>query len=294
MRSLFILYILIISNSIFAQNYVISEFEECGSSLRYPKLFEHFQNQDKDITILRLNSRHYLTFKDNLIYKYNVAESENLILEKEKLSKDETYYYKKLLDTLRTINPSLLNITENEKGEKIVVEDGETFQIELFKENCKVNYSSYSPNVYIENKYPSFKERKKFVDVFNSMKALFYDIEYENLKRIDTIYLIYEKLNETRNLKIEKTLANNISIYSFLFSDNKNLILKTLSQEREVVKKKAINNKVKIDLSTINKYRFSAMFEILSNKKAIYIIDKEENFKKNKIVLMKAYLDYNP
>jgi len=126
------------------------------------------------------------------------------------------------------------------------------------------------------------------------MQSLFYDKEYEKLKRDDTIFLVYDKLDEIRNVKIDKISNNGIVTYSFLFSDGKSLCLKTLDKEIRSVKKKSIKDVVKIDLSILNNYRFKAMFEILSSKRAIYIIHDEPGDKKSKIKVTRAYLDYIP
>lgn len=292
MKRFFILFSLFTLSSIFSQSFTISEFEKCDTNNKSQKLVQDIQGQDRNVTILKLNDYNYLSFGDD-VYKYNVVESENLILHKEKLLPKEASYCNRLLDTLRDINPSLLNINKNENGDRIVVEDGVTFQITLFKENCTVKYSSDSPDIYIKNKYPNFEERKKFLTVFTHMQSLFYDKEYEDLKKVDTIYLLYDRSDKTRNIKIDKVSDDNESTYSFLFSDGKSLNLRTLYGEVKTVKEKSVNNEVKIDLNTLDKYRFKAMFELLSNKKAIYIIDKESGGNKKKIMLARAYLDYN-
>jgi|GEM_PF-5838088 len=294
MKTLFNLFLLLLSHYTFSQGFIISQYENCDTGAEYRRLIGLFQDQDKKPTILKLNSRHYLTFEGDMVYRYDVAESENLILYKKQLSQEEAYQCRQLLDTLKTVKPSLLNSTGNEKGEKIIVEDGVTFKIELFKENCMVAYSSHSPSAYIENGYPNREERKKFVAVYDGIRSFFDDEEYENLKRKDTIYLLYDKTSKTRNLKYAKIASKKVLRYSFLFSDKKDLILKTFAEEKRAVEKKSIDDKEIINLGTIDRYRFDLMFELFYSKKVIYIIDEEDNKQmKNKAVLRRAYLSYN-
>lgn len=50
-----------------------------------------------------------------------------------------------------------------ENGGNIIVQDGATFEVELFENDCRIHYSTYSPHIYIENGYPHFQERKNLL-----------------------------------------------------------------------------------------------------------------------------------
>lgn len=274
-------------STIFAQKSTFSDYKICGMS--HSQIILQLQDMQRSATILKIDNQNYLSIEDS-VFLYSVAESENLIYYTEKLSEIKSLKAKQLLNKLKTINPNLLNIVEKGNDSKIVVQDGATFEVELFEGDCKIVYSSYSPDVYIKNEYPHFKERVKLLEVYEGLHSVFYNKEFNQLKSADTIYVVYDKSEKIKNLSVKQIKNRNLETYSFLFTDGKNLILRKFIDKKITVNKKSLLDKNIVDLNIVNKYRFKAMVDILFEKKAIYFINKNELCKKNKIILYTAYL----
>lgn len=288
MKSFFIVLHLLTVSLIFGQAFSLSKFEICDNDNTYQKIILNFQNQNEESIILKLNKQDYLTI-GNDIYSHYIVDSENLIVRSSKLSKEQDSLCRLLIDKLLSINPNFLNIITNENNETISVEDGTTYQIELYKKRCKVSYNTYSPNVYIDNKYPHFEERKKLLDVYNGLKPFFYNKEYEELKNADSIYLIHNMSDKIKNLKIIKIPNNGNDTYVFSFTNGNRLNLRVDNSVTTLKKRPLSNSVIKIDLNKFNEYGFDAMCEILRNKKTIYIIGKGIR-NKPKSVIKRAYL----
>lgn len=143
-------------------------------------------NLNKNYILIKISNREYLTInKKSICYKVeNNKVIDSIILNKE--VSDSTFIY---LNSLLKINPSHLLNEENEKGLRIIVQDGNEYKIDIFKNNKELNLYTYAPEIYIEKKIPYFEEKIKFTRAVNYFKNLFYLSESSDKKEILTINL---------------------------------------------------------------------------------------------------------
>lgn len=268
----------------FGQSVMFSKYEKYDFENKEGKYENMLKTECRNQIMIKLNEHHFLTFSENDAYRYVVDESENVVISKRKLSEKETILLSKSLDTLKGIDPILLNSTMDLNGSEIIIEDGTTFQLEIFKNKSWINFITVAPETYIKNKFGNYKHKLSFVNVFNSLNNFFYDEEIEKIKNADTIYIVFDKNKRYDNLNIKINSFKNNDEYVIKFSDSKSLILNTYKNNKN---KNMLNEKsVEINLEFINKHRFNKTLEILTSKKAIFILDKSEN----KIKAKKAYL----
>lgn len=189
--------LLFISISSFGQNDIISKYEKADVNYKGRVYSERLEIDNNRLLLLKVEENCFLVFNEkNDVYSYYVTPSNTIL--KNKMTKNESIKCLQYLDSLKSINPSNLNVTETKADkpdsvESISVEDGITYSLELFKKDVTVQYQTYSPEVYIEHKFPFYKERQKLLNAFNYFKSISkHPKNNVNSKVIDSLYIIFD------------------------------------------------------------------------------------------------------
>jgi hypothetical protein len=278
-----------------SQNYLISKYEKLDFDNKFDEYYKMFEIESKDNLILKIDLHKYVVVNENEGFKISVIESENLIINKQKLTSGELKYSNKMLDSLKKINPFKFNVAKKEDGTEMIVSDCNEIQIEAYKGNCKMIFNSYCPQDYIKEKFPYFEERLLLLNTYNYFHSLFYDKDLEKIKNADTIYLDFNLRNVVLDkLQFEKTSSKNLNHFKFKFSDKSKLIFNSLIKDESdfEVDKKDFNQKeniVTISINTINKYRHDIIRRVLSDKKYVYLIRNKSVFSR-KIKFKRIFL----
>lgn len=274
----------------FSQEYLISKYEKLDFENKYNEYSKMFELENKDAFILKIDLHKYIIINENEGFLINIIESEEIIINKQKLTLDELKYSNKMLDSLKEVNPFKFNVTKKEDGDEMIILDCNEIQLELYKGNYKMTFNSYCPQDYIKEKFPYFKERLLLLNSHNYFHTLFHDEELEKLENADTLYLDFNTKDVLlKKLKFKKTSSKNINEFKFKFSDKSELIFKSIINDKskyEINKSNfKKNDKIAIiDINTINKYRYGIIKKILYEKKNIYLILNKCFFsRKNKL-----------
>jgi hypothetical protein len=150
-----------------SQNYLISKYEKLDFDNKFDEYYKMFEIESKDNLILKIDLHKYVVVNENEGFKISVIESENLIINKQKLTSGELKYSNKMLDSLKKINPFKFNVAKKEDGTEMIVSDCNEIQIEAYKGNCKMIFNSYCPQDYIKEKFPYFEERLLLLNTYN-------------------------------------------------------------------------------------------------------------------------------
>lgn len=288
MKNLLFLIILFFTLASFSQNHIISEYEKYD----YEKKGQNYNNvlklDDKNSLVLKLNNKFIIYKDESEISTISIGYLSSNIFYTKKIKEHQLINYKNILDTIKNINPSLLNETKNIDGE-MVIEDGINYNLELYKNNYIVNYNTYSPEAYIEYKFPFYKERIRFMKVLEVVNNLFYDDEYEKIRNRDTIYLNISSKDylTLEKLKIKKHSDKFKDLYIFTSLNNHKISVDKKDKNKKDVKfnKKEFlekNKKSIIQLDFIDKYGLEIFQD---KKKSIYIIDEKKlNIKKIQLI----------
>ena len=175
-RQFFNYIFLLLSISAFGQNHTISQYEKADVSHKGRNYAERLKIDNNKSVLLKIEENSFLVFNENDgVYRYYLTP-DALIL-KNKIADSESVKCLRYLDTLKSINPSVLNVTERKTNgidsvESIHIEDGATYNLELFKNDVTVYYSTYSPEAYIEHRFPFYKERLKLLNAYNYFTSL--------------------------------------------------------------------------------------------------------------------------
>ncbi len=171
------MFFLLFSISSFGQSPVISQYEKADIEYKGNHYSEILGVNKNETVIIKIDTNRFIVFSENNgIYRYQTAD--NKILTKHKILNKEAIKCFQYLDSLKSINPSNLNITEKkvigqDVAESIKVEDGSFYNIELFKKDITIQYISYSPEIYIEHKFPFYRERLKLLNDYKYYISLF-------------------------------------------------------------------------------------------------------------------------
>lgn len=278
MRYLFIIFTLFSTSVSLCQNHIISYYEKYDLDNKGQNYSEALKLDDKNSLILKLNNLFIIYKTNGEILRISRGYLNDKKLYVNKIDELQKSLYKNILDTLKSINPSNLQKTKKEELE-ITINDGTEYSIELLKDNYLVDYVTYSPEVYIKEKFPFYKERIKFLKIIEKINNLFYDQEYVNINNRDKLY-INTTLNQYENLKdynIEKISDNFKNLYIFKSLENKILIT-----DRKYIKSKPLKINSKIFLSenkeSIIKWNFIDKYgpEFLNDKnKCIFTINQK-------------------
>ena len=176
-----IILLFFISFSSFAQQSVISKYERSDVDYEGAHYAKLLNIDNKNNLIIKVESEKFIVYEDSAVYRFYIDWDKSI--NKKKLSASETLMCYKHLDSLKTINPYNLNVTRQTKtdspsgAEFIDVQDGFSYRLSLFKNDLTVNYETYSPEIYIEEKFPFYKEREKLLNAYNYFASLFKDAE---------------------------------------------------------------------------------------------------------------------
>ncbi|MBL7868954.1 MAG: hypothetical protein JNM71_13145 [Flavobacterium lindanitolerans] len=189
---------LLITIRALGQDNIISKYEKADLNYKGRIYSERLEIDNNKSLLLKIEENSFLVFNEkNDVYSYYVTPSNTIL--KNKMNRNESIKCLQYLDSLKSINPSNLNVTETKADkpdslESISVEDGITYSLEFFKNNITIQYHTYSPEVYIEHKFPFYKERQKLLNAFNYYKSIFKYSRKDNLglKRTDSLYIIFD------------------------------------------------------------------------------------------------------
>lgn len=187
-----------------SQDFVISRYEKADIKNRGPFFAEKLSANREKALILKLEDYKFIVFDENdKIYGFELS-SEYDIENKFEIPKESISNCMLHLDSLKTINPSALNYTEKKDSvgrvvEGVKVEDGLTYKLELFKQGITIEYISYSPEIYIEQQFPFYRERLKLLGAYNCYRAFFNKREEREFVSEDNkFYRYFEKLTCTK------------------------------------------------------------------------------------------------
>jgi hypothetical protein len=273
MRNLIILFFLVFNTSYSQDFFHISKDE----SYDYAKDGNKYRNLlnciDSEALLFKLNNQNFIIQKKDGFYKVYVDEDEKRVISSAKLASKEAIECSTILDSLKSINPKYLDITIDKNGKVMIVNDGIEYEVNFFKKEYRLTLKSNNPELYIEEKFPHFEERIKFLKSIKKLNEIFFDSTYNNVNKLDTIYL---KLKNSKNLnKLELNKERNH--YSLLFSGTKKITLTNLDSDHDLMIKRKSLQKDKskiINIDFINKYRYNFVLNLFKNK-VIYIIEKK-------------------
>lgn len=184
-----------------AQNFVISRYEKGDIKYQGEFFAEKLKVDAKTALIFKLEDYKFIVFDENdNIYGYQLSSKYDI--EYKFQIRKESYDNCMLhMDSLISINPSTLNYIEKKDSEGRVtegvkVEDGLIYKLELFKQGITIGYVSYSPEIYIEQKFPFYRERLKLLNAYKYFRD-FFDKNEESkfVSENRKLYKYYEPLN---------------------------------------------------------------------------------------------------
>ena len=290
MKFITYIFLLLAINQLHSQKFNISEYESNDVLNEGQQLLNFFDANDKEALILKFEFDKYLVFSKDKVYKINFIKSENIVIDKIELSNTDKDICYGIIDSLKKINPENLNITKNEKGESIEVQDGKDYYIELFKSNTKVTFSTYSPEVYIESKFPYYKERNYIVNAYKRLDEIFIDNEFEKVKNADSVFIYIDNEKNFNKIKIHED--KKIGSINFIFSDSKIISFQysNRQQKQNFIKSSFFEDHKNEIISSnfFNEYRYKKTLNILFDKKKIYIIETRN--KQKKVLVKQAIL----
>lgn len=193
----FLIHILILIPFIsFSQSFQIPEIDWQGKTQTENNYVELLKLKDKNSLIVKIGYSSYWTkglnsefivyqndgkIKRFIVYQPNSAELKTKIKRKKIKKKEYQYYWSYLIDCIKEdkfkIDKSKLNITEK-KGEETgtfvtkIISDGANYHFQICQGKNYIAYGSYSPESFIEDKYPGWEERKKLVDLMRGFEQL--------------------------------------------------------------------------------------------------------------------------
>ena len=195
MKILFlILFFQSFSISLIAQEYKIPEIE-FESKSETPDFTNLLGLNDPNCLIMSIGfsgywqngtiSKHVVLQNDGKILKYNVYFKNGLekpIVKKRNLNKNKYKFYWEFLSNHFTkgsfkIDNSKLNIEEKPEEENrvstLVISDGTEYNFKIYQNVNYISYSSYSPEAFIERKFPGYEERQKLVNLVAEFEELY-------------------------------------------------------------------------------------------------------------------------
>ncbi len=169
------------SLGLFAQQSILSKYERADINYEGQQYAKLLNIDNKNQLILKLEQEEFIVYEDSAVYRFYIDWDKSL--NKKKLSASETLMCYKHLDSLKTINPYNLNVTKQMKMDSLDaieytdVQDGISYKLCLFRNDVTVKYETYSPEIYIEQKFPFYKEREKLLNAYKYFNSLFEEAE---------------------------------------------------------------------------------------------------------------------
>jgi|APLak6261702949_1056265.scaffolds.fasta_scaffold07957_2 hypothetical protein len=283
MKKHLVLIVYLITIITYGQNFSISQYENIDSK-KIGKRIRTLLKVNKNTLIVNLDGNKYITISNNKAVIFTVVS--NRIINSKKIDNQGFLNCKSIIDTLSFINPKTLNLDTNDKGEKIEVQDGSEYKIELYKEDKILILYSYSPETFIEYKYPYFEKRKIFLENFSRLKSYFYDKTYERIKDLDTLFIyfkknkktIYHAENSQRSNGYQENYYFNLKEFNNNFPEIyymrwSNDYLCSL-EKRKFLKK---NKEKTVDYNFLKKYGPCDLSDLInSGKKKVFIVEENE------------------
>lgn len=229
-----IIFLFLFSFSLFAQQPTLSKYERADVNYEGQQYAKLLNIDNKNQLILKIRQQEFIVFKDSTVYRFYIDWDKSI--NKKKLSASETLLCLNHLETLKSINPYNLNVTKQVKTdsldaiEYIDVQDGISYKLCLFKNNVTVSYETYSPEIYIEQKFPFYKEREKLSTVYKYFNSLFEEVKAtKNCGLMNEILSNQEvsKYLPVRSKKIARLylVKNNLCCSGFKVNQHYNLML---------------------------------------------------------------------
>lgn len=297
MKSVILLFFCL-SFNVFCQNiksindslYVISKYESNDLDKQGEHLRKILNLHEEDL-ILNLNDSKYVCLIDNTVFCKVICG--NKLIETIKLDKIKSdsciTYIKKLFE----LNPSDLMVDIGKNGNKLHIEDGTNVTIKIYKSDKKIILDSFSPELYIREKFPFFEKRILFVKSYSKLLSFFYDEEFYRIKALDTLYVYIERSKKEKKFVNINLINNTRSIeYHFTFDDLSVNFTNFFLQENAIftIDKKQFfknNNKI-VRLKYLNKFCACDLDNLIhSRHRSVYLIDSND-FKKRKVKLRKV------
>ena len=195
-KNLLILLFLTLVGKSFSQDFKIPKIEWEGKTETENNFVELLKLKDKSSLIIKIGYSSYWTKGQNsefivylndgkvkryVVYQPNSTELKTKIKRKKIKKKEYKYYWNHLNDIIEgnkyIIDKSKLNITEkkgDEEGTMITmsVSDGANYSFWICQGNNYLACGSYSPESFIDGKFPSWKERQKLVNLMEGFENL--------------------------------------------------------------------------------------------------------------------------
>jgi hypothetical protein len=285
---------LLITIRALGQDNIISKYEKADLNYKGRIYSERLEIDTNKSLLLKIEENSFLVFNEkNDVYSYYVTPSNTIL--KNKMNRNESIKCLQYLDSLKSINPSNLNVTETKADkpdsvESISVEDGITYSLEFFKNNITIQYHTYSPEVYIEHKFPFYKERQKLLNAFNYYKSIFKYSRKDNLglKRTDSLYIIFDfKMTDGIGKSWVKK-PNNDEVFSVWNTERDTIVFikeNAIQAQNPYVSKRFLKkrkNKKIINIDDLIKLRVFDYLKLIENN-FIFLINEKEISKKIKL-----------
>jgi len=259
------LFTLFINNS-FSQEYLISKYEKENNNVE--NLYHLFNAKSSDI-IVNLNDFQVLVFSENTAILYKKINQSIFEYAKIKFDNDiiDGWFNK-----ISKLNP------EQVKFSLVEVQDGAEYSMKIYKENKMLELYANSPQVDIENKVSFYEQKETFLNIYNNLRLLFQDSNFNKLKNASSVYIQIEKNDEK-----DKQSINNKDIKKgreIFLMGNGNLILYT---DNLLVSKNELKEKLIVSYKALKMYSKSEMKEIFNKKKQIFVITDSCMKKKIKV-----------
>lgn len=238
----------------------LSKFEK--QNINIDNLVKKFNFKATD-TLICLNQVKYISIKKDSIILYKI-KNDKIIFKK-------TYSKIKLKNKLDTnflfdLNPIELTF---EKIEDVIIEvnDGSVYSISIYKNDKYLEMITYSPETYIDNKFPYYEKRRLFLDCFKKLDSLFIDDLFIKIQNEEEIFIKFLVTNYTsKKVFNNKNIIDGEKIYNI-----NNLLFSSINNTERKIKLKSINKKLFIDSDYLNQFLPEELRTLLlENKKNVY------------------------
>lgn len=262
------------------------DFEKLGE--KYRKILKI---NDPNSLIIKLNRQKFVYTENDGFYACIIDEDEKLLIEKKKLSSNDSLRVSANLTSMYSINPNTLNEIRNGDVE-MTINDGVWYEIGFYKKDCFLELKSYSPKEYIQHKVPYYQERMLLVNFIDNLYGLFKNFQTEKIKNSKDIYIIYNEVNSEEIIVDRKKVKNQ---YTFHYTESKQIVFNSnevdknnLSTNLESLLLTNNNEIVFISAADLHKNGY-AFLSNLAKEKRIFILNKKD-LKKENIVAKRLYL----
>lgn len=243
-----------------------------------------FLNLKNDALLINFYDCKYISLSDNEIKCFTVCN--NTISNEIKLDSLDAIVCKKNIDILITIDPIKITNETDKNGVTTRVQCGGSYDVSIHKKDKVLKLHSYSPENYMDERYMYAEDRKKFLNSYLNLIKFFYDKEFERVKSLDTIYLFVERgINFQFIVDENKSKNKRQENYFFKFNCSKgdftNLNRNSYKEPSNVFYKNISFLKKKSEKilysEFLQKFANCDLNELInSNKRKVYIIDKDE------------------